>query len=119
MSFQEDKRWFGAGPPWCLQLMIDGKFNLLYTRAYFGRVDAPRVAGEANRLLRRLDIPLTRFYIFLIRAFMAVGFAILLTRMFYPNAGMIKIIGVAFGLIAMAYIFESFRGRTKDSKLKD
>jgi hypothetical protein len=50
---------------------------------------------------------------------MAVVFAILVTRLFYPDAGMIKIMAVAFVLIAMAYIFESFRKRTGASKHKD
>ena len=66
--------------------------------------------------MRRLDIPLIRFYIFLIRAVMAVVFAILATRLFYPDAGMVKIMAVAFVLIAMAYLFESFRKRTRRSK---
>jgi hypothetical protein len=47
---------------------------------------------------------------------MAVGFAILVTRLFYPDAGMVKVMAVAFVLIAMAYIFESFRKRTKSPK---
>jgi hypothetical protein len=63
-----------------------------------------------------LDIPLTGFYIFLIRAAMAVGFAILVTRLFYPDASIVKVMAVAFVLIAMAYIFESFRKRTRGPK---
>ena len=47
---------------------------------------------------------------------MAVVFAILATRLFYPDAGMVKIMAVAFVLIAMAYLFESFRKRTRRSK---
>ncbi|MBW1859750.1 MAG: hypothetical protein JRI70_06645 [Deltaproteobacteria bacterium] len=63
-----------------------------------------------------MDIPLTGFYIFLIRAVMAVVFAILVTRLFYPDGGMIKVMAVAIVLVGMAYIFESFRKRTKGPK---
>ena len=59
---------------------------------------------------------MTGFYIFLIRAAMAIGFAILVTRLFYPDAGMVKVITVAFVMIGMAYIFESFRKRTRGPK---
>jgi hypothetical protein len=50
---------------------------------------------------------------------MAVAFAILVTRLFYPGAGMLKVMAVAFVMITMAYIFESFRKRTRDPKQKD
>ena len=59
---------------------------------------------------------MTGFYIFLIRVAMAVVFAILVTRLFYPDAGMIKVMAVAFVLVGMAYIFESFRKRTRGPK---
>lgn len=59
---------------------------------------------------------MTGFYIFIIRAVMAVVFAILVTRLFYPDAGMVKVMAVAIVLVGMAYIFESFRKRTKGPK---
>ena len=58
---------------------------------------------------------MTAFYIFIIRAVMGVVFAILATRLFYPKAGMVWVMGVAIVLVGMAYIFESFRKRTKGS----
>ncbi|MBW1742556.1 MAG: hypothetical protein JRI70_07445 [Deltaproteobacteria bacterium] len=59
---------------------------------------------------------MTGFYIFLIRVAMAVVFAILVTRLFYPDAGMVKVMLVTFVMVGMAYIFESFRKRTKGPK---
>jgi membrane-bound ClpP family serine protease len=44
---------------------------------------------------------------------MGIGFAFLATRLFYPDAGMVWVMGVAIVLVGMAYIFESFRKRTK------
>jgi hypothetical protein len=51
--------------------------------------------------------------IFVIRAIVGVIFALLLTRFFYPNAGVPGIIGFAIGLVGLAYITESFRRRKK------
>ena len=59
---------------------------------------------------------MTGFYIFLIRVAMAVVFSILVTRLFYPDAGMVKVMLVAFVMVGMAYIFESFRKRTRGPK---
>lgn len=57
---------------------------------------------------------LTRFYIFIIRAIMGILFAILATRIFYPESGMVRIMLVAGVLVSMAYILESFRKRKKE-----
>ena len=53
------------------------------------------------------------FYIFLIRAFLGTGFAVLLARMFFPKASILGVIGFAVGLVGLAYITESFRRRNK------
>jgi len=50
---------------------------------------------------------------------MGVVFSILVTRLFYPDAGMVKVIGVAIVLVGMAYIFESFRKRKKGPQRVD
>ncbi len=57
---------------------------------------------------------LTPFYIFLIRVAMGILFAILATRLFYPQAGVVKVIVVAAVLVGMAYIFEGYRKRKKE-----
>ena len=51
--------------------------------------------------------------IFVIRAFMGIIFAILLTRFFYPNAPIIGTAGFAVGLVGLAYITEHYRKRKK------
>lgn len=51
--------------------------------------------------------------IFMIRAVMGIIFAILLTRLFYPNAPIIGTAGFAAGLVGLAYITEHFRNRKK------
>ena len=56
---------------------------------------------------------MSAFYIFIIRAIMGVLFAVLLTRFFYPKAGIVGIMGFAIGLVGLAYITESFRKRKK------
>lgn len=57
---------------------------------------------------------MTPFYIFLIRVAMGILFAILATRLFYPQAGVVKVIVVAAVLVGMAYIFEGYRKRKKE-----
>ena len=56
---------------------------------------------------------LTRFYVFLIRAFLGAIFAVLLTRMFYPQASLPWVILTAVGLVGLAYVTEYFRMRKK------
>ena len=51
--------------------------------------------------------------IFVIRAIMGSLFAVLLTRMFYPRAGIVGTLGFAIGLVGLAYITEYFRKRRK------
>ena len=57
---------------------------------------------------------MTAFYIFIIRVIMGILFAILVTRLFYPEAGMVWVILVAAVLVGMAYIFESYRKRKRE-----
>lgn len=54
---------------------------------------------------------LTPFYIFIIRAIMGIVFAILATRLFYPESGMVTVMFVAAILVGMAYVFGSYRKR--------
>ncbi len=57
---------------------------------------------------------MTPFYIFIIRAIMGIVFAILATRLFYPESGMVTVMFVAAILVGMAYIFGSYRKRKKE-----
>ncbi len=58
---------------------------------------------------------MTPLYIFMIRVVMGIVFAILATRLFYPDSGMVTVMAVAAVLVGMAYILENFRKRNKKS----
>lgn len=58
---------------------------------------------------------MTPLYIFMIRVVMGIVFAILATRLFYPDSGMVTVMAVATVLVGMAYILENFRKRNKKS----
>jgi hypothetical protein len=51
--------------------------------------------------------------VFFIRAIMGVGFGVLLSRFFYPDAPLIFIVGLCAALVALAYLSEYLRGRRK------
>jgi hypothetical protein len=53
----------------------------------------------------------TRFYVFILRAVLGAAFAVILTRMFYPQARIIFTAGLWGFLVGMAYVFEYFRAR--------
>jgi len=52
--------------------------------------------------------------VFVIRAVVGLGFAVLLIRFFYPQAGVPHILGLAIFMIGMAYITEAWRHRKKN-----
>jgi len=57
------------------------------------------------------DCIMTRFYIFILRAVLGAAFAVILTRMFYPQAPMSYTVGIWGFLVGMAYVFEYFRAK--------
>ncbi len=57
---------------------------------------------------------MTPLYIFMIRIVMGIVFAILATRLFYPDSGMVTVMAVTAVLVGMAYILENFRKRNKE-----
>jgi putative Mn2+ efflux pump MntP len=61
---------------------------------------------------------LTALTIFIIRAVLGAGFAVLLTRFFYPRASIVGVVGIAVMLVGLAYVTESFRKR-RQSKRKE
>lgn len=54
---------------------------------------------------------MNRFYIFLIRAFLGAGLAVLLMRFFFPDANLILTAALGIFMVAMAYMTEHFRNR--------
>jgi hypothetical protein len=54
---------------------------------------------------------LNSLHIFIIRAILGGVFAVLLSRMFYPGANLIYVIGLAVILVGLAYLAEYFRLR--------
>ncbi len=54
-----------------------------------------------------------KFEIFAIRFFLSVVFAFLVSRFFFENIAVIKIIGLALILLGLAYLFEYTRKRDK------
>jgi hypothetical protein len=56
---------------------------------------------------------LAAFYIFVFRAVLGSGFAVLLMRFFYPKASIAAVIAVAILLVGMAYVMENFHKRKR------
>ena len=55
------------------------------------------------------------FYIFLIRAVLAAFFAVLISRVFYPDANPAYMAGLGIFLVGMAYVLEAIRkSKTKE-----
>jgi purine-cytosine permease-like protein len=58
---------------------------------------------------------LTGIQIFIIRAVLGAVFAVILSRMFYPEADFVYVIGLGIILVGLAYVAEYFRvKRTKN-----
>ncbi|MCJ8501809.1 hypothetical protein [Desulfatitalea alkaliphila] len=56
---------------------------------------------------------MTRMHVFIIRAGLGVFFGIIVTRLFFPQASTLFVVGVCVILVAMAYVTESLHGRKK------
>ena len=56
---------------------------------------------------------MTRFHVFIIRAIIGAGFAVLLSRMFYPDANLVYVAGLGVILVGLAYFAEYLRNRKK------
>jgi hypothetical protein len=56
---------------------------------------------------------LTQFHIFIIRAILGAVFAVILSRMFYPDANIIYVAGLGIILVGLAYFAEYLRNRKK------
>jgi ABC-type Mn2+/Zn2+ transport system permease subunit len=51
--------------------------------------------------------------IFIIRAILGVVFGVILTRFFFPEASVIFIVGLCAALVALAYLTEYLRNRSR------
>ena len=56
---------------------------------------------------------MTQFHIFIIRAILGAGFAVILSRMFYPDVNIIYVAGLGIILVGLAYFAEYLRNRKK------
>ena len=54
---------------------------------------------------------MNRWTVFVIRAILGAGFAVLLSRFFYPQANPLYVAALGFFLVGMAYVAEALRGR--------
>jgi uncharacterized membrane protein len=54
-----------------------------------------------------------RSQVFVIRAILGVGFGVVLWQFFFPKAHAVSIIGLGAGLVALAYLTEYLRNRSK------
>ena len=58
---------------------------------------------------------MTQFHIFIIRAILGAGFAVILSRMFFPDVNIIYVAGLGIILVGLAYFAEYLRNRKKTS----
>lgn len=56
---------------------------------------------------------MTQFHVFIIRAILGAFFAVILSRMFYPDANLAYLIGLGIILVGLAYFAEYLRNRKK------
>ncbi len=56
---------------------------------------------------------MTGFQIFFIRAILGAGFAVILSRFFYPDANIIYVAGLGAILVGLSYFAEFLRNRKK------
>ncbi len=56
---------------------------------------------------------MTRFHVFIIRSVLGVVFAVILSRMFYPDTDIVYVVGLGIILVGLAYFVEYLRNRRK------
>ena len=56
---------------------------------------------------------MTQFHVFIIRAVLGAVFAVILSRMFYPDADVVYVVGLGIILVGLAYFVEYLRNRRK------
>lgn len=63
--------------------------------------------GDDSHLLKGHFMP--PFQIFIIRAIVGAGFAVLVVRIFYGRVQIVYVAGLAIFMVGMAYVMEYFR----------
>ena len=56
---------------------------------------------------------MTQFHVFIIRAILGAVFAVILSRMFYPEANLVYVAGLGIILVGLAYFAEYLRNRKR------
>jgi hypothetical protein len=56
--------------------------------------------------------------VFIIRAILGVGFGVVLSRLFFPKASALLTVGLCIALVALAYLTEYLRIRSKTRSKK-
>jgi hypothetical protein len=56
---------------------------------------------------------LNQFHVFIIRAILGAVFAVILSRLFYPQANIVYVAGLGVILVGLAYFAEYLRNRKK------
>jgi hypothetical protein len=51
--------------------------------------------------------------VFIIRAVLGIGFGVVLSRLFFPEASILFTVGLCTALVALAYVTEYLRTRSK------
>ncbi len=51
------------------------------------------------------------FYVFILRALLSAAFAVVLSRMFFPDGKLVSIVGLGLFMYAAAYLAEYLRKR--------
>jgi len=57
-------------------------------------------------------------YIFIMRMVLGAVFAVVISRVFYPGKPVVYVAGLGVFLVLLAYLFEHFRNRKKNTNLK-
>jgi hypothetical protein len=60
-----------------------------------------------------MELKVIKSQVFVIRAILGVGFGVVLWRLFYPKAPVGFVIGLCATLVALAYLTEYLRNRSK------
>lgn len=60
-----------------------------------------------------------RLYVFFIRAIMGVIFGVFVSKVFYPKAPILFIVGLCSCLVVLAYVTEYLRQRSKQKSMSE
>jgi membrane protein implicated in regulation of membrane protease activity len=67
--------------------------------------------------LNMMEITVNRGFVFLIRMVMGAAFGVFLSKVFYPKAPIVFIVGLCSALVVLAYVTEYLRRRSKQKSM--